>query len=151
MIEGSEEQLWAAVAEPGRRRLLDALVAHGEATPTTLAAEVPFSRQAVSKHLAVLVDAGLVTQRREGREVRYTIQPDRLHAAARTMLTTANRWNARLQAIKRIAEALHRADQATPEGPLGVAGPDRGSASGEAGTRGSEPAGGPSEPSGPST
>ena len=115
MTETVDEQLWMAVAEPARRRLLDVLVVHGEATPTTLAAELPFSRQAVSKHLAVLLDAGLVTQRREGREVRYTIQPDRLHAAARTMAEAANRWNARLNAIKRIAETLHQAET-TPGG-----------------------------------
>ena len=48
----------AAVAEPGRRRVLDALVALGEATPTALAKDLPFTRQAVSKHLAVLLDAG---------------------------------------------------------------------------------------------
>lgn len=110
MNVSSDEQLWAAVTEPGRRRLLDVLVAHGEATPTALAAELPFTRQAVSKHLAVLLDAGLVTQRREGREVVYTIQPDRLHAAVRTITAAANRWNARLNAIKRIAEALHQAE-----------------------------------------
>lgn len=115
MTEMGDDQLWAAVAEPGRRRLLDVLVAHGEATPTTLAAELPYTRQAVSKHLAVLLAAGLVTQRREGREVRYTIQPDRLHAAASTIAAAANRWNARLQAIKRIAETLHRAEQTAAE------------------------------------
>ena len=115
MTESDDEQLWVAVAEPGRRRLLDVLVAHGEATPTTLAAELPYTRQAVSKHLAVLLDAGLVTQRRHGREVRYTIEPDRLHHAAQTMITAANRWNARLHAIKRIAEALHRADTAAEQ------------------------------------
>jgi DNA-binding transcriptional ArsR family regulator len=108
MSEVGDEQLWAAVAEPGRRRLLDVLVAHGEATPTTLAKELPFSRQAVSKHLAVLLDAGVVTQRRDGREVRYTVQPERLEAAARAMTAAAARWDARLRAIKRIAEAAHR-------------------------------------------
>src|SRR5436305_6207019 len=103
-----DEQLWAAVAEPGRRRVLDALVALGEATPTGLAREVPFTRQAVSKHLAVLLDAGVVTQRRDGREVRYTVRPDRLEAAARAMAAAAARWDARLQAIKRPAEAEDR-------------------------------------------
>lgn len=106
MIEMAEERLWAAVTEPGRRRLLDVLVERGEATPTTLAEVLPFTRQAVSKHLAVLLDAGLVTQRREGREVRYAVRPDQLEAAARGMVETANRWNTRLQAIKRVAEGL---------------------------------------------
>ena len=109
-MEVGDEQLWAAVAEPGRR-LLDVLVVHGEATPTTLAKELPFSRQVVSKHLAVLLDAGVVAQRRDGREVRYTVQPERLEAAARAMTSAAARWNARLRAIKRIAEAAHRDEQ----------------------------------------
>ena len=105
--DAGDEQLWAAVAEPGRRRLLDVLVAHGEATPTMLARELPYTRQAVSKHLAILLDAGVVALRRDGREVRYTVQPDRLEAAAREMAAAAARWNARLAAIKHIAEAAH--------------------------------------------
>jgi ArsR family transcriptional regulator, cadmium/lead-responsive transcriptional repressor len=104
-VSTEEEQLWAAVTEPGRRRVLDALVAHGEATPTTLARDLPFTRQAVSKHLAVLLDVGLVAQRRAGREVRYTVDPERLEAAAKAMTAAAARWDARLHAIKRIAEA----------------------------------------------
>jgi DNA-binding transcriptional ArsR family regulator len=111
MSEVGDEQLWAAVAEPGRRRLLDVLVAHGEATPTTLAKELPFTRQAVSKHLAILLDAGVVAQRRDGREVRYTVQPERLEAAAQAMTAAAARWNTRLRVIKRIAEAAHRDEQ----------------------------------------
>ena len=129
MTEVGDDQLWAAVAEPGRRRLLDALVAHGEATPTTLAKEVPFTRQAVSKHLAVLLDAGLVAQRREGREVRYTVQPERLAAAARAMTAAAARWDSRLRAIKRIAETAHREEQpaevTVSRGPQRRSGPSR--------------------------
>lgn len=107
MTAQADGQLWAAVTEPGRRRLIDALVDHGEATPTTLAAELPFTRQAVSKHLAVLLEAGVVTQRRDGREVRYAIRPDRLRDAAREMIEAADRWNTRLLRIKEIAETLH--------------------------------------------
>jgi ArsR family transcriptional regulator, cadmium/lead-responsive transcriptional repressor len=99
---GGDERLWAAVTEPGRRRVLDLLVAHGEATPTTLARELPFTRQAVSKHLAVLLGAGVVTRRREGREVRYAVQPERLAAAARAMSDAAARWNSRPRAIKHV-------------------------------------------------
>jgi DNA-binding transcriptional ArsR family regulator len=114
-VSDADDRLWTAVAEPGRRRLLDVLLVHGEATPTTLAAELPYTRQAVSKHLTVLLDAGLVTQRREGREVRYTVEPDRLHDAARAMVAAANRWNARLDTIKRLAESLHRAERDSGE------------------------------------
>jgi DNA-binding transcriptional ArsR family regulator len=106
-----DEELWAAVAEPGRRRLLDVLLAHGEATPTTLAGELPFTRQAVAKHLAVLQRAGIVEARRDGREVHYTVRPERLDAAARAMTSVAARWDIRLQAIKHIAESAHREAQ----------------------------------------
>jgi DNA-binding transcriptional ArsR family regulator len=109
-----DEQLWAAVAEPGRRRVLDALVTLGEATPTALAREMPFTRQAVSKHLAVLLEAGVVAQRRDGREVRYTVRPDRLQAAAQAMAAAAARWDARLQAIKQLAEAEHGKERGGP-------------------------------------
>jgi DNA-binding transcriptional ArsR family regulator len=111
MTESGDERLWAAVAESGRRRVLDLLVAHGEATPTMLAKELPFTRQAVSKHLAVLLEAGVVTRRRQGREVRYAVQPERLEAAARAMSEAAARWNARLRANWQVAESPHRGDQ----------------------------------------
>jgi ArsR family transcriptional regulator, cadmium/lead-responsive transcriptional repressor len=112
---GQDEELWAAVAEPSRRLLLDVLLAQGEATPTTLAAELPFTRQAVSKHLAVLTRAGLVEGRRDGREVRYAVRPDRLDAAAQVMARVAERWDMRLQAIKRLAETAAR--PAAPDPP----------------------------------
>jgi DNA-binding transcriptional ArsR family regulator len=103
-----EERLWAAVGEPSRRRLLDVLLARGEATPSALAEELPFTRQAVSKHLAVLDRAGLVEGRRHGREVRYVVRPDRLDTASRAMARAATQWDRRLAAIKDLAEAAHR-------------------------------------------
>lgn len=105
---GEQDELWAAVAEPARRRLLDLLLAHGEATATSLAAELPITRQAVVKHLAVLDRAGLVTGRRQGREVRYAVRPERLDAATRSMARVAAEWDDRLAAIKRLAESAKR-------------------------------------------
>jgi DNA-binding transcriptional ArsR family regulator len=99
------DELWSAVADPTRRRLLDALLAHGEATATTLARGLPVTRQAVAKHLAVLERAGLVEGRREGREVRYAVRLERLDDATRWMTRVAARWDERLLAIKRLAEA----------------------------------------------
>jgi DNA-binding transcriptional ArsR family regulator len=108
---GEDDRLWAAIGEPSRRRLLDVLIAHGEATPTTLANHVPFSRQAVAKHLAVLRSVGLVEPRRQGREVHYTVRADRLQEAARAMSRVASEWDGRLTAIKQIAERIHREDR----------------------------------------
>lgn len=109
--QGGDDDLWAAVGDPSRRRVLDVVVARGEATQTTLAGELPFTRQAVAKHLAVLERAGLVEGRRQGREVRYAVRPEGLDAAARAMARAASRWERRLEAIKRLAESAHREAQ----------------------------------------
>jgi DNA-binding transcriptional ArsR family regulator len=118
---GADGELWEAVAEPCRRRVLDLLLTDGEATPTMLAARLPVTRQAVAKHLAVLSRAGLVEGHRHGREIRYSARPEQVSAAARAMAgaaaqmaRAAAQWDRRLAAIKRRAEAQHRA---RPTGP----------------------------------
>ena len=116
-----EDELWEAVADPSRRKVLDLILAHGQATPTTLAAELPFTRQAVAKHLAILTRAGLVEAHRHGREVRYTPRAERVDAAARALASAAEamaaaaaRWDQRLNAIKRLAEAQARSGRTEP-------------------------------------
>ena len=102
------DELWSAVGDPTRRRVLDLLLDRGEASATELAGELPVTRQAVVKHLAVLDRARLVEGRRHGREVRYAVRPQRLVAATRSMAQVAAEWDARLVAIKNIAEAAAR-------------------------------------------
>jgi ArsR family transcriptional regulator, cadmium/lead-responsive transcriptional repressor len=103
----TDDQLWSAIADPSRRRVLDLLVRGGETTASSLAHKVPFSRQAVIKHLVVLEHAGLINRQREGREVRFRIDPERLGEAAHVMAQLASQWDQRLQAIKRLAEAAY--------------------------------------------
>ena len=105
------DELWSAIGDPTRRRVLDLILDRGEATATVVSGELPVTRQAVAKHLAVLGRAGLVDARREGREVRYAVRPQRLDAAARSVASVAAEWDTRLVAIKRIAEAAARAQQ----------------------------------------
>jgi ArsR family transcriptional regulator, cadmium/lead-responsive transcriptional repressor len=100
-----EDALWTAVADPTRRRVLDALLDHGEATTTTLAQGLPVTRQAVAKHLAVLDRVGLVAGHRRGREVRYAVRPERLDDAAEAIARVAAQWDRRLARIKRLAES----------------------------------------------
>jgi DNA-binding transcriptional ArsR family regulator len=66
--------LVAAVAEPHRRRLLQ-LLGGGEQTVTALASQFTVSRSAISQHLGVLAEAGLVASRREGRFQYYRLNP----------------------------------------------------------------------------
>ena len=98
------DAVFAALADPTRRRVLDLLAERGEGTATTLAGELPVTRPAVIKHLAVLDRAGLVEGRRAGREVRYTVRTEPLEEAARWMASRAAAWDARLAKLKRLAE-----------------------------------------------
>jgi len=109
--EDEDDDLWEAMADPTRRKLLDLLVARGQATATTLTADMPVSRQAISKHLALLERVGLVDARRQGREVRYHVREQRLADATRALSQVADRWDLRLRAIKRLAEQVHAAEQ----------------------------------------
>ena len=102
-----DDQLWSAIAEPSRRRVLDLLVSDGEATASVLADQVPFTRQAVSKHLVVLEEAGLVSRRKQGRDVLFRVESGRLDQATRAMSDLAMRWDRRLGSIKALAEAAH--------------------------------------------
>jgi DNA-binding transcriptional ArsR family regulator len=112
--EGADE-LWSAIADPSRRRVLDLLVRRGEASASWLAGRVPFSRQAVSKHLVVLEQVGLISRRKLGREVLYQVDVDRLRQATQAMAELAEQWDQRLSTIKRLAEAVHAEARAHQE------------------------------------
>ena len=107
MSAEADEELWSAIGHPSRLRVLDLLVSNGDVSASWLAGRVPFSRQAVSKHLVVLEQAGLVIRHKQGREVLYQVQADGLDHATRAMAELARKWDRRLAAIKRLAEAAH--------------------------------------------
>jgi DNA-binding transcriptional ArsR family regulator len=109
MTAQADDELWSAIADPSRRRVLDLLVSNGEVSASWLAGRVPFTRQAVSKHLVVLEQAGLISRRKQGREVLYQVEADRLDQAAQAMADLAAQWDRRLATIKRLAEAAHAA------------------------------------------
>lgn len=102
-LDGLDDVL-TALADPSRRTVLDRLALAGDGTATTLAADLPISRQAVVKHLAHLERARLVHARRRGREVRYRVQPGRLAATGQRIEAIAAGWDQTLAALKRIAE-----------------------------------------------
>ncbi len=70
-------EVFAAIAHPGRRRILD-LLADRERPVNAIARRFGVSRPAVSQHLRILLDSGLVAERRQGRERRYRLVPDHL-------------------------------------------------------------------------
>lgn len=97
---GGPDAVFAALGDATRREVLRA-VSRGEATTATeLAARLPISRQAVSKHLDVLARAHLVYGRREGRETRFAATPAPLAHAMTWMAGVGAEWDARLARLK---------------------------------------------------
>jgi DNA-binding transcriptional ArsR family regulator len=108
-----DDDLWSAIGDPTRRRLLDLLLADGptgggSATATSLAEQLPVTRQAVAKHLAVLDRVGLVAVTPAGRERRYRVDEAQLGRAVAQLAAVEQAWDGRLQRIKRIAERIER-------------------------------------------
>jgi predicted transcriptional regulator len=108
-----DDDLWSAIGDPTRRRLLDLLLnpglTDGTGTATTLGRQLPISRQAVAKHLTVLERAGLVHAVTTGREKRYRVDNARLALAVTQLASVGTAWDARLQRVKRLAEAIQQA------------------------------------------
>jgi DNA-binding transcriptional ArsR family regulator len=90
----------AAIADPIRRRVLE-LVRDREVPAGELAEQFDVSRPAVSRHLRVLRDAGLVHERREGRLRLYRADPAPLEELRQWLDAY---WSGRLEALKRAAE-----------------------------------------------
>lgn len=78
-----------------------AIAARGDATATELAAELPVTRQAVSKQLTALADAGLLRATRSGRETRYAVTPEPLRDALQWMTEVGAQWDERLERLRR--------------------------------------------------
>ena len=90
-----------AIADPNRRYLLEELGRREGATATELAAQLPVTRQAVTKHLGVLADAGLVARERIGRETRYRPTPAPLEDAVAWIARVGGEWDSRLARLRR--------------------------------------------------
>ena len=106
-----DDELWSAIGDPTRRRMLDLLLTNGGGTATSLSDQLPVTRQAVAKHLGVLDRAGLVHSTPSGRERRYTVDEDQLARAISQLSDVTEAWDRRLQRIKRIAEAIEQAER----------------------------------------
>lgn len=103
-----DDDLWSAIGDPMRRRMLDLLIADS-GTATSLSERLPVTRQAVAKHLAVLDRVGLVHGKQVGREMRYAVDDAQLARAVAQLASVGSAWDARLQRIKRLAEAIEHA------------------------------------------
>ncbi|HKX74823.1 MAG TPA: metalloregulator ArsR/SmtB family transcription factor [Acidimicrobiia bacterium] len=91
--------VFAALSDPTRREILRRL-GQSPATATELSAVFPISRQAISKHLAALDQAGLVERTSSGREVRFSLRSERLDDVMGWVAEVGGEWDQRLARLK---------------------------------------------------
>lgn len=97
------QPVFQALADPTRRWVIERLTQVEAETTSNLAAQLPITRQAISKHVKILVEAGLVASRQVGRERRYSLVPEPLEAANDWIESISRQWDLRL---KRLQEYL---------------------------------------------
>jgi DNA-binding transcriptional ArsR family regulator len=95
------EAVFAAVADPTRRALLERLRASGPLSISELGEGLPMTRQAVTKHLAVLRDSGLIRVRRSGRERLHELDAEPLREVDDWLRPYAEAWDRRIEALRR--------------------------------------------------
>ena len=96
--------VFAALGDATRLRLVTALCAGGALSIVQLTAGTTITRQAVTKHLQVLADAGLVHDLRQGRERRWEFAPSRLDEARQALDAISAQWSEALSRLKRFVE-----------------------------------------------
>lgn len=89
-----------ALGDPTRREVLAYIGDLGSATPTELARHLPISRQAISKHLAALAEARLVSVERRGRQTVYRLTPEHLNDAVSWIAHVGAEWDNRLAGLR---------------------------------------------------
>ena len=98
------DAVFAALADPTRRLLVERMAGASTVTASGLASELPITRQAVAKHLAALARAKLVRSARVGRETRYELDAAPLSEAARWIAAVGAEWDGRLEDLERLFE-----------------------------------------------
>src|ERR671910_3190578 len=100
--------LFRALADPTRRAIFERLCRDGDLTVAALTARAEVSQPAVSKHLAVLKQAGLVRDRHEGRQTHYSVRPGALAPLVDWTSEMTSFWEGRMDDLENL---LQRMDQ----------------------------------------
>jgi DNA-binding transcriptional ArsR family regulator len=112
----AKHDVYQAIADPTRRRMLK-LLSQKEMPVMEISGHFPISRTAVSKHLRVLADAGLVKESKVGRETRYRLNPQPLHEVKDWLQYFELFWENKLNALKLFVEG-EESETAKHENPL---------------------------------
>ena len=102
-VQQIDSDVFTAIAHPVRRQILDMLAA-GDLPVSGIAAPFAATRPAISQHLRVLLDAGLVSEQRFGRERVYRLQPDKLAEAQRWLNKYERFWRDKLAKLGDLLE-----------------------------------------------
>jgi DNA-binding transcriptional ArsR family regulator len=106
-VQQADADVFAAIAHPVRRQILLVLQA-GEQGANELAAPFDISRSAVSQHLGILTEAGLVTRHKRGRERIYRLQADSLSEVQRWLQHFERLWPEKLDALEDLLDEMKR-------------------------------------------
>lgn len=98
--DANRDRTFDALADPTRRQIVELLVGEPEATISWIASHFRVSRQAVTKHLNALQEAGIVDIETRGRERIVTLRPTSLHAASQWLEDVGRQWDNRLAALR---------------------------------------------------
>jgi DNA-binding transcriptional ArsR family regulator len=101
VIPDREPDVFGAISHPARRQMLD-LLFESDRSVSTLTESFQMSRPAVSQHLRVLLDAGLVTEQRHGRERHYHLVPERLSPVREWIARYERFWDDRLERLQKL-------------------------------------------------
>ena len=107
-MNSARDLVFQSLSDPTRRRLYERLAREGEQTVRMLTDFAGTSQPTVSNHLALLKRAGLVVDRREGRQTHYSVTPDGLKPLAGWLETYARFWSTKLDGLESL---LDRMDQ----------------------------------------
>jgi len=101
VVPNRKPDVFAAISHPARRRMLDLLV-QTDRSVGAIAGHFRISRPAVSQHLRILLDAGLVTEERHGRQRRYHLLPERLGPVRDWLAHYERFWDDRLKRLQKL-------------------------------------------------
>ena len=100
MTDEHSQRVFLALADPTRRLLFEQLCEEGSGTAAGFATRLPITRQAITKHLVTLEQAGLVTVHETGRERRYMPRPESLRIVTIWIGAIEAQWDQRLAALR---------------------------------------------------
>ena len=103
----TRRDVFQAIADPTRRAII-ALLATGSLTPNAIAENFDSSRQAVSKHIRILLECELVKQQQQGREIYYHFNPQKMKEVLDWVAPYQKMWEGRFHRLDDVLKKLNR-------------------------------------------